>query len=78
MIVAVCAVSIQQSDITAWNTSGRAVEAVVDAHLQTTNVEIVKVAVQCRVPVLCNQMPVVVLLESKTKEVPNVTENDED
>lgn len=78
MIIAIGTISIKQSDVPPRNASCWAIEAVIDAHLQSADVEVVEVAVQCCIPVLCYKMPVVVLLESEAEEISNVTKDDKD
>ena len=75
--VEVIARPVQKRDETAWHTSHRAPEAVIDAQLQTANVEVVEIAVQGCVSVSLLKLLVSILLETLAKEVPHVSENDQ-
>jgi hypothetical protein len=52
-------------------------EAVIDAQLQTTNVEVVEIAVQGCVSVSLLKLLVSILLETLAEKVPHVSKNDQ-
>jgi len=70
--------AVDQGDVATRNSSNWTGKAVVDAHLETSNVEIVKVAVQWCIAVVCHKMLVVFLTESLAEEVAHMSEDDQD
>jgi len=70
--------AVDQGDVATWNSSHRASEAIVDAHLQPSNVKVVEIAVQWCVTIVCHKMLVVFLTESLAEEVAYMSEDDQD
>jgi hypothetical protein len=75
--VEVVALPVQKRDETAWDASHWAPEAVIDAQLQTTNVEVVEIAVQGCVSVSFLELLVPILLETLAEKVPHMSKNDQ-
>lgn len=69
--------AVEKSDESTRNSCGRTREAVIDAHLQTTSVEVVEVAVQWSIAIVLLEMLVVILTKSHSEEVAHMTEDDE-
>ena len=75
MQVVVVGFAIYQSDVSSWNSSCWSRKAVVDPHFQSSNVEIVEVAVQRCIPVSRLQMLIMLLPEALSEKVPDVPED---
>ena len=69
---------IQQGDVAAGDADDGTGEAIVQAHLQSADVEVVEVAVERGVAILGLQVPIPLAPKALAEKVPNVTENDED
>ena len=76
--IIVVRLSVDESDETPRYSGDRSCEAVVQPHLQTSHVEIVKVAVQRRVTVSSLQVRVSFLSEPLAEKVSDVPEDDQD
>lgn len=75
--IEVIRLAVKESDVAARDASGGSGEAVVDAHLESTNVEVVEIVVQGCVAVLRPECLVVALVsESLAEKVAGVTEED--
>lgn len=76
--VVVSRLAIHEGNVAAGNAGNGSCEAVVNAHLQTANVKVVKVLVQGSVSILGLESLVVLLVaEALAKEVAGVTEENE-
>lgn len=73
MLVVIIRGPVDQSDVTSRNTADRSLEAVANALLETADVEVVKVAVECGISVARLQMSVISLAEALSKEVTDVS-----
>jgi len=76
--VEVIALPIQEGDETARNAGDRPSEAIIDPHLQSSYVEIVKIAIQRSISILLPQMPVMLRFEALSEKIPDVAEDDKD
>jgi hypothetical protein len=76
--VEVVRLAVEQSDESTGHSSNGASEAVVDAQLQSADVEVIEIAVQRGVSVSCRQVLVLLLLEALSEEVAHMAEDDED
>lgn len=75
--VEVIRLAIEQGDESTGHSSNGASEAVVDAQLQSADVEVIEIAVEWCISVSCRQVLVLLLLETLAEEVAHVAENDE-
>jgi len=74
----ICGATVEKSDVPARHPGSWARKAVVDAHFETANVEIIEVAVESSVAIFRAEMLVSLRAEALSEEVSNVTECDED
>ena len=75
-IIEVVGFPIDQCDVPARNASDRSCEAVVDAHLQPPDVEIVEVTIQSGITISRLQMCIMLLSEALPKVVTDVPKYD--
>lgn len=75
MKVVVVRFTVYQGDIPSGYPGGGSIEAVVDSHFQSPNIEIVEVAVQGSIAITCLKMPVVLFSKPFSKEIPHVTKD---
>lgn len=76
MIVAIISGAIKKIDIPPWNACDWSVEAVIDTHLESPNIEVVKITVQGGITISRFQMAVVLFPEPHAEEIANMAEND--
>ena len=73
MIVAVVACPVKEIDHSTRHAGSRSVEAIIDAHFQSSDVKVVEVAVQCCVTIPGFEVSVVFFSESLSEKVSNVS-----
>ena len=78
MKVMVLGLAVDQGDISTRNSSDWPREAIVDPHLQPSDIKIVEIAIQRRVTIACFQVSIILFSESLAKEIPHVPKDNQD
>jgi hypothetical protein len=77
MLVEIIRLSVNKGDVSARYSSGWTSETVVNAHLQSADIEIVEVIIESCISVGCSQVCVFIGSETLAKEISDMTKYDE-